>query len=366
MAQTAQDTPDNSRQAPTVQSIALALPPYTFSAEEAEAQLRGIFEAQGEDPAIVSQMVRNSGIKSRFLARPPSFYLEERGLTARNGAFQEVAVELGVAAARQALDEAGLRPDEVDLIIDTSCTGVMIPALDVYVANALELRADVRRMPLTEAGCAAGATSMAFASDYLRGRPDAVVLLLSVELPSLTLQLDDATRANVVSAAIFGDGAAAVVLSNRPAKQASFEHLAHTTVLFPNTQEIMGFDLRSEGFKIILSRRIPLLVKRELRGQVDAFLERQGLSLKEIGFFVLHPGGTKVLDNVRDVLDLSEEQVGAARRTLATYGNLSSASVHFVAHELLARDEVLPGQFGLTVAMGPGFTLELALLRGVK
>lgn len=352
--------------APTVQSIALATPQYTFSAEEAEARLRGIFEAKGEDPELVSQLVRNSGIHTRYLARPPSYYLAERGLTARNGVYQEVAVEIGVEASRKALDQAGIRPDEVDLIIDTSCTGVMIPALDVHVANALGFRADVRRMPLTEAGCAAGATSMAFASDYLRGQPDAVVLLLSVELPSLTLQLDDATRANLVSAAIFGDGAAAVVLSNRPAKQASFEHLAHTTTLFPNTQEIMGFDLQTEGFKIILSRRIPLLVKRELRGRVDAFLESQGINLSQIGFFVLHPGGTKVLDNVRDVLDLSEDQVSAARGTLAAYGNLSSASVHFVAHELLARGEVKPGQFGLTVAMGPGFTLELALLRGLK
>ncbi len=352
--------------APTVQSIALALPPYAFSAEEAETRLRGIFEAKGEDPEIVSQIVRNSGIEQRYLARPPSYYLSETTLTGRNGAYQEVAVELGVSAAQKALDEAGLRPDEIDLIIDTSCTGVMIPALDVHVANALGFREDVRRLPLTEAGCAAGATSLAFASDYLRGQPDANVLLLSVELPSLTLQLGDSTRANVISAAIFGDGAAAVVLSKRAPQRPSFEHLAHATVLFPDTQEIMGFDLRTEGFKIILSRRIPLLVKRELRARVDAFLESQGLSLQEIGFFVLHPGGTKVLDNVRDVLELSEEQVSAARGTLASYGNLSSASVHFVAHELLARGEVKPGQFGLTVAMGPGFTLELALLRGLK
>jgi len=352
--------------APTVQSIALALPSYSFSAEESEARLRGIFEAKGEDPELVSQIVRNSGIDKRYLARPPSFYLSETTLTGRNRAYHEVAIELGTSAARQALDEAGLRADEIDLIVDTSCTGVMIPALDVHVANALGFRPDVRRLPLTEAGCAAGATSMAFASDYLRGQPDAKVLLLSVELPSLTLQLDDSTRANVISAAIFGDGAAAVVLSNRSAKQPSFEHLAHTTFLFPATQEIMGFDLRSEGFKIILSRRIPLLVKRELRPRVDAFLESQGLNLSEIGFFVLHPGGTKVLDNVRDVLELSEEQVSAARGTLAAYGNLSSASVHFVAHELLARGAVKPGQFGLTIAMGPGFTLELALLRGLE
>ncbi|MBL4850297.1 MAG: type III polyketide synthase [Planctomycetes bacterium] len=350
---------------PTLHSIAQAVPEHVFTADDAETRLCGVFEAQGEDPDLVRQLVRNSGIEQRYLARPPDYYLRERGLTARNSTYHEVAIELGVAASRDALKAAGVEPAQVDLIVDTSCTGLMIPALDVYVANQLGFRRDVRRMPLTETGCAAGATSLAFGSDYLLAHPGATVLLLSVELPSLTFQLDDATRANLVSAAIFGDGAAAVVLAEGPGPSPGLEHLAHETVLFPATQKIMGFDLRTEGFRIVLSRRIPLLVKRELRSCVDAFLKRQGVTLAEIGFFVLHPGGTKVLDSVRDVLELSEEQVGASRRTLARYGNLSSASVHFVVRELLDRGEVSPGQLGLLVAMGPGFTLELALQRGV-
>lgn len=351
--------------AATLLSLARALPEHVFSAAEAEVRLSGVFEAQGEDPELVRQVVRNSGIDRRYLARPPDFYLEQTSLTVRNGVYHEVAVELGVAACHEALAKAEVEASEIDLIVDTSCTGIMIPALDVYVANALGLRRDVRRMPLTETGCAAGATSLAFGADYLKAYPEAKVLLLSVELPSLTLQLNDATRANLVSAAIFGDGAAAGVLTNGPAPGPSVEHLAHETVLFPKTQEIMGFSLRTEGFKIVLSRRIPLLVKRELRGCVDAFLAKQDLSLDGIGFYVLHPGGTKVLDSVRDVLELSEEQVSASRRTLAGYGNLSSASVHFVTMELLEQGAIEPGQLGLLVAMGPGFTLELALLKGV-
>lgn len=348
----------------TLLSLARALPEHVFPAAEAEIRLGEVFEAQGEDPELVRQVVRNSGIDRRYLARPPDFYLEQTSLTVRNRVYHEVAVELGVAACREALDKAGVAPEEVDLIVDTSCTGIMIPALDVYVANALGLRPDVRRMPLTETGCAAGATALAFGSDHLRAYPEATVLLLSVELPSLTLQLHDATRANLVSAAIFGDGAAAGVLANRPAPGPSVEHLAHQTTLFPETQEIMGFDLRTEGFKIVLSRRIPLLVQRELRARVDAFLAEHEVALTSLEFFVLHPGGTKVLDSVRDVLELSEEQVSASRQTLADYGNLSSASVHFVALELLARDAIQPGKLGLLIAMGPGFTLEIALLRG--
>lgn len=351
--------------APTIQSIAIALPEHSLSAEEAEARLAPIFEAQGEDPDLVHQIIRNSGIDRRYLARPAGFYPQHADLTTRNRAYAEVAQEIGIAAARDALEQAGVKPEEVDLVIDTSCTGVMIPALDAYLVNALGLRRDVRRMPLTEAGCAAGATSLAFASDYVSARPGSVALLVSVELPSLTFVLDDASRANMVSAAIFGDGAAAVVLSDRAPTQPSVEVLAHRSVLFPDTQEIMGFDLRTEGFRIILSKRIPLLVKRHLREEVDAFLESQGLSLAQMDFFALHPGGTKVLDNVRDCLGLEEATVDPARAVLRDYGNLSSASVHFVTREILRRGDVKPGEFGLLVAMGPGFTVEMALLRGV-
>lgn len=350
---------------PFIHSISTALPEHTVTSEEAEAHLTSLFAATGEDPALIQQIFGNCGVERRGLARPASFYLEQRDFTARSQAYAEVTRELGVAAARDALSAAKIQPAEVDLVIDTSCTGVMIPALDVFVANALGFRRDVRRMPLTEAGCAAGATSLAFASEILADHPNRVALLLSVELPSLTLQLQDTSRANLISSAIFGDGASGVVLSNREPSGPSIAYLAHKTVLFPETTDIMGFDLGSSGFKIILSRRIPLLVRKHLRSEVDAFLEAQGLHLDGIGFHVIHPGGAKVLDNVSDVLDLSEEQVASSRRVLRDYGNLSSASVHFVTKDLLEQGKIEPGAYGLLVAMGPGFTLELALLRGV-
>lgn len=347
-----------------IHSIALATPDHSVTNEEAEARLREVFVAAGEDASLVQQIFANAGVERRFLARPPSFYLAERGLTARNAAYSDVARELGVVAAHRALDQAGVRPEEVDLIVDTSCTGVMIPALDVYVAQALGCRTDVRRLPLTEAGCAAGATSLAFAHDLIKARPGTVALLLSMELPSLTLQLDDASRANLVSSAIFGDGAAALVVSDRPPRGPALEHLAHKTILFPNSADVMGFDLLTEGFKIILSPRIPMLVRKHLPGEVDAFLEAQGLRREDLGFYVIHPGGAKVLDNVREALSLEEEQVASSRRILRDYGNLSSASVHFVARDMLDRGQIARGAFGLLVAMGPGFTLEMALLRG--
>lgn len=190
-------------------------------------------------------------------------------------------------------------------------------------------------------------------------------MLVSVELPSLTLQLHDVSRANLVASAIFGDGAAALVVSGRPPRRPSLELLAHKAVLFPDTTDIMGFDLRTEGFTIVLSPRIPLLVRKHLRDEVNAFLAAQGRVLGDLSFFALHPGGAKVLDNVRDALELEEEDVAASRAVLRKCGNLSSASVYFVAKELLDAGAVEPGALGLLCAMGPGFTVELALLRGV-
>lgn len=358
-----------------IRGIATAVPPHVVTADEARARLEPFFVASGESPELMRQVFESAGIERRHLARPPEWYLAERGFTARNAAYGEVGRELGIEAARRVLEATGLLATEIDVIIDTSVTGVMIPALDVHVANALGCRRDVRRIPLTEAGCAAGATALALAHDLIRARPGTRVLVLALELPSLTLQLDDPSRANLISAAIFGDGAAALVVSDEPTPRSpnlaagegaagSIEHLAHANVLFPDTVDIMGFDLRTEGFKIILSPRIPMLVAKNLRAEVDAFLARQGRTLSELEFFVAHPGGTKVLDNVRDTLGLGEAAVAPSRRSLREHGNLSSAAVHFVAKDLLDRGEVRRGALGLLVAMGPGFTVELALLRG--
>ncbi len=347
-----------------IHTIAKATPPHSVTAAEAEAHLRPFFEAQGEDGAIVSQIFANSQIDQRALARPQEFYLRERGLTARNKAYSEVAVELGVRVAREALERAGVEPSKVDLVIDTSCTGLMIPALDAYLVNALELRADVARMPLTEVGCAAGAVALSRADDYLRAYPEATVLVVAVELPSLTLRLDDGSRANLVSAALFGDGAAAAVVSKAPAKGPAFEIQAHKSLLFPDTLGLMGFDLRTEGLTIVLNRRIPALIKRELRPNVDRFLEEQGLTLADLNFFVLHPGGARVLDNVQQVLELNDAQVAPAREMLRRNGNLSSASVLFVGHDILESAGFSADRgLGLLCAMGPGFAVEMALLR---
>lgn len=351
---------------PYIHSIARRLPEHTISNVEAEALLAPFFTEAGEDPQIVHQIFENAAIERRYVVRPAEFYLKERSLTVRNQVYVECAKELGLAAARAAIDEAGLKAEDIDLIIDTSCTGFMIPALSAHIANELGMRRSVRRLPLTEVGCAAGAVALSLALDHINFKPEARALIVSTELPSLTAQLGDMRRANLVSSAIFGDGAAAAVIAADRPKTASFELLASRSVLFEDSTDVMGFLLNTQGFQIILSPRIPFLVKKRLRGEVDAFLEEQGIDLAELKFFALHPGGTKVLDNVRDVLGLEEEQVRSSRETLLRYGNLSSASVLYVAKALLEEAEFRSGDLGFLCAMGPGFALEMLLIRGVR
>lgn len=348
-----------------IHSIETAFPPFSITNAEAHDQLGPYFVEAGESPEMVRGIFENARVDRRFLVRRPDFYIEHRSLTERQAVYVEEARRLGVAAAKKALDAAGVDPRSIDLVIDTSCTGLMIPALNCHLVNALGMRDDVRRMPLTEVGCAGGAVALSRAFDHIKAYPEARVLITCVELPSLTLQLSDRSRANLVSAAIFGDGAAAAVVSGERPTQ-GFEVLATRSHLFPRSEEIMGFDLRSEGFKIILSRRIPFLVRDKLRGRVEAFLAERGLSLSDLSFFVLHPGGSKVLDNLRDVLGLTEELVASSRRSLNQFGNLSSASVLLVAADLMRRGAYRDGQYGLLCAMGPGFCLEMALLGGAR
>lgn len=346
-------------------SIAREVPAFSVSNEEAAAILEPTFREAGEDLELLRQIFRNAAIDRRYLARPPEFYGETRDLTTRNRVYHEVASELGTRASARAIEAAGLKPEDIDHVIDTSCTGVMIPALNAVIANNLGLRSDIRRTPLTEVGCAGGAVAIARARDFITAYPGANVLCVCTELPSLTVQLGDTSRANLVSSAIFGDGCAAfVVTGEAPAEAPAFEVLDSASHLFPNTAEVMGFDLRTEGFKIILSPRIPILVKRHLRPLVDAFLAKRGLTTADLSFFALHPGGTKVLDNLRDVLDLEEDDVTDSRKALREYGNLSSASVMYVADEILQRAAFPDGGYGLLAAMGPGFALEMSLLSG--
>ncbi|WP_405393381.1 type III polyketide synthase [Streptomyces sp. NBC_01102] len=340
------------------------LPPHRHTQQEVTDMVARTCLPAGADRRVLDRIHGNARVRSRNMVLPLERYGELDGFGAANDVFIDAAVDLGALAVREALRKAGLRPTDVDLLLFTSVTGVAAPSVDARLVGRLGLRPDVKRLPVFGLGCVAGAAGVARLHDYLLGRPGQVAVLLSVELCSLTFQRDDATPANLVATGLFGDGAAAVVLvGGRHARAEGPEVVDTRSRLYPDTGHVMGWDIRSSGFKVVLDPAVPDVVRRYLADDVRGFLEEHGLKPKDIAHWVCHPGGPKVLEAVTDVLSLPEGALDITWRSLAEVGNLSSSSVLHVLRDTLEQRRPEPGTPGLLMAMGPGFCCELVLLR---
>ena len=322
------------------------------------------------DRAVVDRIHANACVDTRHLALPIERYGRISGFTESNDAFIEAGVELGARAVTDALKAAGLTPEDVDLVVSATVTGLAVPSLDARVAGLIGMRPDVVRVPLVGLGCVAGAAGVARLHDYLVGHPRSVAVLMSVELCSLTLQRDDTSLANLVASGLFGDGAAAVVAVGAERAEQHEGHgrvqpdvLATRSRLYPDSERTMGWDVGSTGLKIVLDSNVPALVQRYIGGDVRDFLAGAGLSQSDVEWYVAHPGGPKVLEAMQDALGLEREELQVTWDSLARIGNLSSASVLHVLADTLADRPPRAGSYGLMLAMGPGFCSELVLLR---
>jgi alkylresorcinol/alkylpyrone synthase len=344
-----------------IASVGRALPGNHYDQAQLLAALGKLWAGRFHNPKRLEQIQRNTLVGGRHLALPIEEYEALRGFGAANAAFIRCGLELGERAIREALAGAALAPSDVDAIFSLSVTGIAAPSLDARLVNRLGLRSDVKRTPIFGLGCVGGAAGIARAADYLRAFPRETALVLSVELCSLTLQREDASMANVIASGLFGDGAAAVVLRGAETEASGPRVQATRSIFYPNTESVMGWEVGDGGFRVVLSADVPTIAAG-LRPDIEKFLAEHGLTLADIGVFVCHPGGPKVLEAIEESLALPPHALGRSWDHLQRVGNLSSASVLFVLGDALAEQHPA-GTFGLLLAMGPGFCSELVLLR---
>ncbi|OMB95053.1 type III polyketide synthase [Mycobacterium colombiense] len=343
---------------PTIAGVAVKFPPNRYTQSEA---IRALTDIAGPD---FQRFARSSGVEFRNTALRLPRYRELSGFTEANDAYLEVAVELGEQALLAALDEANVKPSELDIVFSTTVTGLAVPTLEARLATRVGLRPDVKRVPLFGLGCVAGAAGVARMHDYLRAFPNQTAALLAVELCSLTVQRQDKSVANLVATSLFGDGAAAVVTEG--AERAGREHtgprvLATRSRIYPDTEEVMGWKIGGNGFRIVLSADVATIADKYLGDDVRDFLANHGLTPRDVATWICHPGGPRVIETVESVLDLPEDALDHTRNSLRENGNLSSVSVLDVLAANMA-DPPPTGSIGLMIAMGPAFCSELVLL----
>lgn len=346
-----------------IASVGRAFPKNYYSQSALSEALKKHWAKRHFNLDRLEQLHRNVLVDGRHLALTLEEYEVLESFTDANDAFIRTAVEVGARAVEDALERAGLGTDDVNHIFFVSTTGVATPSVDARIVNQLGLRRDIKRTPIFGLGCVAGAAGITRASDYLRAFPGQTALLLSVELCSLTLQRRDLSIPNIIATGLFGDGAAAVVLVGEERPGSGPRVVATRSIFYRDTERVMGWDITKDGFSIVLSGEIPELVEREVRADVDQFLGSRGLAISDVGIFVCHPGGPKVLHAFQSALELPDDALALTWDSLKRVGNLSSASVLMVLRDTLDAKTPEPGTYGLLMALGPGFCSELVLLQ---
>ena len=308
----------------------------------------------------ILKIFESAGVDKRYSIMSPEEVFTATSFEDKNDIYVREVKKLGSNVLKKALDKSGWKPASLDYIITVSCTGIMIPSLDAYLINELNLNQNITRLPVTEMGCAAGISGMIYAYNFLKANPGKRAAVIAVESPSATFQLEDYSMANMVSAAIFGDGAACVLLSseeNIPGPKIIGEEMYH----FYNATHLMGFDLKNSGLQMILDPEVPSTISDHFPKIIHPFLKKHHTSIEKVDHLVFHPGGRKIVQTVSDLFGNLGKNIDDTREVLRLYGNMSSATVLYVLERFLEKD-IPEGDQGIMLSFGPGFSAQRILI----
>jgi len=344
-----------------IASVAKALPSYCRETKDILPFVELWLSGQEERfKRKVIKIFEGAAVDKRYGIMDIEDVFTATSLQAKNDIYVREVKKLGTSVLQKALLESGWSPDSLDYIITVSCTGIMIPSLDAFIVNDLHLRQDIIRLPVTEMGCAAGVSGLIYAANFLRANPGKRAAVIAVECPTATFQLTDFSMANMVSAAIFGDGAACVLVSSEE-DAAGPAIVAEEMYHFRNATHLMGFDLTNTGLKMILDLAVPETIAQHFPDIVHPFLEKNGTSIKRVDHLIFHPGGKKIVQTVEELFGQLGKNIDDTRETLRLYGNMSSATVLYVLERFLSK-EIAKGEQGLILSFGPGFSAQRILL----
>jgi len=352
------------RTVPRILSTASAAPPHRLSQAQARGFAQQHFASGFSDVDRLLPVFDHAGIEGRDLCKPPEWFLEHHSFEEKNREYIDWAERLGQEAAEACLARAGVEARDVDHVIFVSTTGLATPSMDARLAQILGLSHHVRRTPLFGLGCAGGTMGLSHAVRSALAIPESLVLCIAVETTSLTFLYEDLGKSNLVATALFGDGAAAVLVAGDRAPGRGPTVVGTRSTLFDDSIDVMGWNFLDQGMQVVFSRAIPGLVTRHSRTDITSFLAEHGIGIDDIRSWIVHPGGTRVIEAYEQALGLPEEALGETRAVLRDHGNMSSATVFYVLERFLGAGRPEPGEYALMTALGPGFSSEHVLLVG--
>ena len=345
-----------------ITSVATQLPPYTRSTEEIIPFLKVWLSGQDERyQRKVIKLFENAGVERRYSIMDAEEVFLKTSFEEKNDIYKRETIKLAEGALTKALNKASLTPTDIDFIITVSCTGIMIPSVDAYLINKLDMKQDIVRLPVTEMGCVAGISGMIYANNFLKANPNKRAVVIAVESPTSTFQIEDYSMVNIVSAAIFGDGCACTVLSSYEEEKGP-EIIDEAMYHFYNAEHMMGFELKNTGLQMVLDKEVPETIASHFPKFVHPFLERNDLSIEDVDHLIFHPGGKKIVQTIEEIFGSLGKNIDITKAVLKEYGNMSSATVLYVLERFIDQG-VKKGDIGLMLSFGPGFTAQRLLLK---